>query len=72
MSNVETARITEVIAKDSGKRYCAHHQGDAPLSEGSFVQRGNCKRWICFMCQNHSKTRPNASSERRNVRAQFA
>lgn len=54
---------TQAAANVTGKRYCAHHQGEALVEQGSFVLRNKTKRWICFSCQEKSKnSRPRSDA----------
>lgn len=49
------ASATQATVNLTGKRYCAHHQGEALVEQGSFVLRNKTKRWICFSCQQKSQ-----------------
>ena len=51
------AHITQAAANVTGKRFCSHHQGEVEAHAGSFVQRHKSKRWICFRCQEKSRSR---------------
>lgn len=54
--------VSDAEAKLTGKKFCAHHQGMALVSDGSIVIRGKARRWICFPCQQKQRMRPNAKS----------
>lgn len=47
----ETARITEAIARNTGRRWCSSCQADKPIEGG---QRQGC-RWRCAACHARSK-----------------
>ncbi|AIY41087.1 hypothetical protein LT85_1929 [Collimonas arenae] len=47
--------LTQATAEATGKRFCAHHQGEVAATDGDFVVRNNTKRWICFRCQKNSQ-----------------
>ena len=54
------ATITKAIHAETeltGKKFCAHHQGQANVNEGWLVWRGRVRRWICFNCQEKSRSR---------------
>jgi hypothetical protein len=51
------ALTTQATANVTGRRYCAHHQGEVPAADGDFVLRNKSKRWICYRCQEHNQVR---------------
>lgn len=51
------ALVTQAASNVTGKRFCAHHQGEVPVADGDFVLRNNSKRWICYRCQESSRQR---------------
>lgn len=57
MPNTTTAKATDAAAKVTGKRYCSHHQGEAAVDAGSYVQCNKSRRWVCDRCQTKSRLR---------------
>jgi hypothetical protein len=58
--------LTQAKAEATGRRFCAHHQGEAAATEGDFVIRNKTKRWVCFRCQKNSQ-RPNTLLTKRHA-----
>lgn len=48
-------RVVDAAAKVTGKRFCAHHQGEVFTSNGCYVKKGRMTRFICFNCQELRK-----------------
>jgi hypothetical protein len=44
-------KLTEAMARASGKRYCSTHRSEVPNEAGSYVLRNKTTRWLCFECQ---------------------
>jgi len=57
MANTTTAKATDAAARITGKRYCSHHQGEAAVDAGSYVQCNKSRRWVCDRCQTKSRMR---------------
>ena len=47
------------------RKFCTGCQTMRPLSEGSIVQRGKMKRWICVVCQDRKNVSPYATKAKR-------
>ncbi len=50
------------------RKFCTGCQTMRPLSEGSIVQRGKMKRWICVVCQDRKNVSPYATKAKREQR----
>lgn len=51
------ALMTQLTANATGRRFCAHHQGEVPATGGDFVVRNKSRRWICYHCQERGRHR---------------
>lgn len=49
------ALVTEAAANATGKRFCAHHQGEVAAGDGSFIECSKTRRWICCRCQENRR-----------------
>lgn len=47
----ELTKLTEAIARTTGRRYCSTHRSEVPVEAGSYVQCNKTTRWVCFACQ---------------------
>ncbi|MEO6920801.1 MAG: hypothetical protein ABI171_17600 [Collimonas sp.] len=57
--------LTQAKAEATGRRFCAHHQGEVAAADGDFVIRNKTKRWVCFRCQKNSQRHNAALAKRR-------
>jgi len=58
------ALVTEAAANATGKRFCAHHQGEVAATEGSFIECSKTRRWICYRCQENRRRQRQALEKR--------
>jgi hypothetical protein len=56
MSKNPITHVTQAAAKVTGKRFCFDHQGEVAVDAGCLVTRNKSRRWICFRCQEKSKS----------------
>lgn len=56
--------VTQAAANATGRRFCAHHQGEVPAADGDFVECNKTRRWICYRCQENRRLQREASAKR--------